>query len=121
MLNLSLSGRPITISFTSGMPRRDTCTYGAVDVDPTRPGGRLVVDHTPITGSVAVVMHEIGNSIAIVVTFLSSVALPEPLRGPITRGTSMFTRSKISPRLTAKPSFRWPTNTRGNVPAGGVQ
>src|SRR5204862_4963584 len=96
------------------MPRRDTCTYGAVDVEPALFGGRLAVDHTPITLSFAVVMHEIGNSIAMVVTFLYAVALPEPLRDPITFAVGIFTRSKISPRFTPKPSRRWPTNTRGN-------
>src|SRR5579862_2283946 len=121
MLNLSLSGSPITTSLTSGAPSRETWTYGAVELEPILFGGRLVVDQMPITGSVAVVMQLIGSSIAIVVTFLSSVALPEPLRGPMTRGTSMLTRSKISPRLTPKPSLRCPTKTRGNVPAGGVQ
>ncbi len=78
------------------------------------------VVQTPITGSLPCVTHAIGTSIASEVTFLSADALDDPERLPITRSTGMLTRSKISPRLTAKPSLRWPTKTRPGVAQPGM-
>src|SRR6185369_17838202 len=85
LLNLSLSGRPITTSLTSGMPRRDTCVhappasscvwwplFGALLS--SRPWRRLTVVHPPITGSLAPLATRqlVGTSIASVVTLASA-------------------------------------------------
>ncbi len=65
-----------------------------------------------MTGSLPCVTQAIGTSSASEVMFLSAVELDDPERLPITRSTGILTRSKISPRSTAKPSLRWPTKTR---------
>src|SRR5207249_2268538 len=97
-LNLSLSVMPITTSFTSGLPRRDTCTHAPPSTDgpfaaPTVVGPlgegfstRLwrsdAVVQPPMTGSLPAVRQLAGTSTASDVMFLSSMMLTPELRAP---------------------------------------
>src|SRR5262245_21597523 len=136
---------PMTISLTSTMPSRDTWTHGppSRDGDAKLAAGLItrawrtlaVVQPAMIGDDASLVRHDAGTSIAIVVTFLFATVFllwsAAPVRSawpPVgvtpSADTPMLTRSKIWPRLTAKPSWRWPTNTRECVPAAtpvGVQ
>ena len=51
------------------------------------------------------------------VMFLSASVFSLASGGP--RG-SRFTRSKVSPRLSTKGSWRWPTNMRPTLPSGSA-
>src|SRR3546814_16467584 len=83
----------------------------------TRDCGRLAVVQAPITGSLPLVRQVAGTSSASDVTFLSAIVLLDELRAP--SGLRLI-RSKIWPRLTTNPSWRWPTNTRPLVSQPGI-
>ncbi len=113
-------------SLTSGADRRDTCTKSPLSLSSLKPGASC---STRLRGSAAVVhepkvvlpgarMQLAGTSSTKEVTFLSASVLGWELRGP--SGFAMLTRSKTSPRLTAKPSWRWPTKTRPGCAQPGM-
>ena len=75
-----------------------------------------------MTGSVPATRQLRCTSTAIEVTFLLPMVLATApmLAGLVITATGAFTRSKIVPRLTAKLSWRWPTNTLAGMLQPGM-
>ena len=69
----------------------------------------------PITVSLPAVRQSLWTSSASVVTlwsWMEFAAAALMFAGLVITDSGAFTRSKMGPRLTAKPSWRWPTNMR---------